>query len=154
MDGPIPISLWKNAMITVGLSRRIDWVLLALVAFDVFVATVALLFPSLWFRVVHGVPYDDPQGLLRRCGANWAAFAVIQLIALLRWKKAPHWLAVVAGVRLSDIFTDWTYLWFASNVTTVGVVGMFLASPTELFLGSWLLQAYTRVSGSRTGGQG
>jgi hypothetical protein len=140
-------------MTTASLTRRINWVLLALVAFDVFVAIVALLYPSLWFRVVHGVPYYDPQGLLRRCGANWAAFAVIQMIALLRWKKAPHWLAVVAGVRLSDMFTDWTYLWFSSNVTVVGAVGLFLASPTELVLGVWFLRAYARASGSWTGGQ-
>jgi hypothetical protein len=133
-------------MSTPKLARQIDWVLVALVLFDVFVSVVALFFPDFWYRVVHGVPYDDPQGLLRRCGANWAAFALIQTVALFRWKAAPYWLAVVAGVRLSDMFTDWTYLWFCSNVTTVGAIGMFLASPTELALGVWLLRAYARVS--------
>jgi hypothetical protein len=137
-------------MVELGIARRISWLLLILVAFDIFVASVALFFPDLWYRVVHGVPYDDPQGLLRRCGANWAAFAVIQIIAFVRWKKAPYWLAIVAGVRLSDMFTDWTYLWFCSNVTVVGAVGTFLASPIELALGVWLLQAYVRLSVGQT----
>jgi hypothetical protein len=136
-------------MITSTLARRIDCLLFALIAFDVFVAVVALFFPSLWYRVVHGVPYVDPQGLLRRCGANWGAFALIQIICFFRWRKAPYWLAVVAGVRLSDVFTDWTYLYFSSNLTTVGTVGLFLASPTELAIGVWLLWTYNRISASR-----
>jgi hypothetical protein len=48
------------------------------------------------------------------------------------------------------MFTDWTYLWFCSNVTTVGTVGMFLASPTELALGVWLLHVYVRLSAGQT----
>jgi hypothetical protein len=62
----------------------------------------------------------DPQALMQRMGGNWAAFAGLQAIAALRWKSSPRWLLIVAGVRLSDVFTDLTCVllcdsrtWFA-----------------------------------------
>ena len=42
----------------------------ALVVFDVTLTLWAGAFPSLWFRVFHGAPYDDPQGFLRRCASQ------------------------------------------------------------------------------------
>ena len=65
-----------------------------------------------------------PQGFLRRCGANWGAFLLLQVIALWRWQRDATWLAVIAGVRLSDIFTDWTYLATSETVTTMGAVSL------------------------------
>src|SRR5439155_464884 len=73
--------------------RRVRNVLAFLVLFDVVLTTWAGAFPQLWFRVFHGVRYDDPEGFLRRCAANWAAFALFQAIALARWKREPVWLA-------------------------------------------------------------
>ena len=52
------------------LSKRIPAILIALVSFDVTIAVIGFFFPELWFRVFHGVPYDDPQGFLPRCAAN------------------------------------------------------------------------------------
>lgn len=133
-------------MVTQQLIRKIDGVLFALLVFDVFVATIAFGWPDFWFQVIHGVPYNDPQGFLRRCGANWAAFALLQALALCRWKKASYWLVLVAGVRFSDVFTDWAYLWFASNVTLFGRVGLFLDAPANALLGWWMLRAYAQVN--------
>lgn len=127
------------------LHTRISRVLLALVAFDVVLTAWAFFAPELWFRLFHGAPYDDPQGFLRRCGANWAAFALFQAVALVRWRKAHHWIAVVAGIRLSDIFTDWTYLAFASDITAFGAVALGLASPMNMVAGWWLLRAYRQI---------
>ncbi len=129
--------------------RKIDATLAALLALDVVLTVWAFAFPGLWFAVFHGVPYDDPEGFLRRCGANWAAFALFQAIALARWRRAPDWLAVAAGLRLSDIFTDWTYLAFARDVTWFARVALATTSPANLVVGLYLLRRYRARSGGR-----
>src|SRR6266511_3681740 len=78
------------------LRLRTDLILLALVVLDVLLSGTTLLFPSLWFRLFHGAPYIDPQALLRRTGAVWVAFTLLQFLALVRWKKQPHWLVLIA----------------------------------------------------------
>ncbi|MBI3288954.1 MAG: hypothetical protein HYZ74_05500 [Elusimicrobia bacterium] len=125
--------------------RRIQRTLAGLVALDVVLTLWALLAPQLWFRIFHGAPYADPEGFLRRCGANWAAFALFQAVALARWRKNPTWLAVVAGIRLSDIFTDWTYLAFCAHITPFGYAALAAVSPLNMFLGWWLLRAHERL---------
>jgi hypothetical protein len=122
-------------------------VLGGLVVFDVILTSWAFFAPDLWFEVFHGVPYNDPEGFLRRCGANWAAFALFQAVAFLRWRQAPYWVAVVAGIRLSDIFTDWTYLAFSTHMTPLGTLGLALASPMNMITGAWLLYRYRRMQG-------
>jgi len=121
-------------------------VLGGLVIFDVILTLWVVLAPDLWFEVFHGVPYSDPEGFLRRCGANWAAFALFQAIAFLRWRQAPYWIAVVAGIRLSDIFTDWTYLAFAAHITPLGALGLALSSPMNMIAGAWLLHRYRAIA--------
>jgi hypothetical protein len=115
--------------------RRIRLALLALIALDVVLAGVAFFLPNVWFAIFHGTEYVDPQGLLRRCAANWAAFALFQAVAYAKWEKNSAWLAIVAGLRLSDIFTDWAYLAFAQNLTWFGWLALALAPPTNLFAG-------------------
>jgi hypothetical protein len=122
--------------------RKIDATLAALLALDVTLTVVAFFFPGLWFALFHGVPYADPEGFLRRCGANWAGFALFQAIALRRWRRAPWWLAVAAGLRLSDIFTDWTYLAFAHDLTWFGRISLAATSPMNLVVGLYLLRCY------------
>lgn len=124
--------------------KKTRGILVALILLDVAIAIVALFFPAFWFKVFHDAPYIDPQGFLRRCGANWLAFALIQAIALFRWEKRPYWLAVVAGVRFSDMFTDWAYLWFSSSITIFGRISLFIISPLNLLLGLYLLKAYKK----------
>ena len=82
---------------------------------------IAWLAPDLWFQLLHNVA---PAGLdiafLRRSAGQWAAFALAQGIALLRWRKTPIWLAIVAGVRFSDLFTDISYVLAVPSLTTLG----------------------------------
>ena len=118
----------------------------ALIVLDATISVVAFLFPAAWFKVFHNASYIDPQGFLRRCAANWLAFAVIQGLAFLKWKKEPYWLAVVAGVRFSDMFTDWTYLWFSSSITIFGRISLFVISPLNLLLGLYFLKAYKKYT--------
>lgn len=126
--------------------RALDRALSFLVLFDVTLTTAAFFFPDFWFAVFHGVPYEDPQGFLRRCGANWAAFALFQAIARARWKQAPYWLAVIAGVRLSDIFTDLVYYFFAEDTTWFADLTLPTMGLVNLALGLYFLRAYTRLS--------
>lgn len=121
-----------------------DILLILLIILDLTITFIAFFLPQAWFKIFHGSLYIDPQGFLRRCAANWLAFALIQLLALLKWRKKPYWLAVVAGVRLSDIFTDWAYLFFSSSITLFGRAGLFIISPLNLLLGLYFLNAYKK----------
>ncbi len=132
------------------LVRRIQIALIGLIGFDLVLSVWAWFFPGLWFTVFHGVPYDDPQGFLRRCAANWTAFLLFQIVAYFKWKKAPYWLVLVAGVRLSDIFTDWTYLLFCADITIHGGIMLFLASPMNMVFGAYLLYAYKKITDGRS----
>ena len=79
--------------------------------------------PDVWFRVFHGVvPAGLEIAFLRRSAGQWAAFALAQAITLWRWRKEPVWLAVAAGVRFSDLFTDISYVLSAPSLTTLGWV--------------------------------
>jgi hypothetical protein len=77
--------------------------------------------PEVWFRLFHAAaPTQLEIAFLRRTGGQWAAFALAQAIALWRWKKDPVWLAVVAGVRFSDLFTDLIYVLTVPSLTRLG----------------------------------
>ena len=79
--------------------------------------------PGLWFRVFHATaPAGLETSLLRRTGGQWAAFALAQAITLWRWRKNPVWLAVTAGVRFSDLFTDVLYVLSVPSLTSIGWV--------------------------------
>lgn len=116
--------------------------LLFLGLWDAALATVAIAFPGLWFRTFHGAPYVDPQGLLARTGAVWAAFALFHLVALWKWRDAPYLLAVVGGMRLSEVFADLTYLARAQSVTTGGTIGLLLATPSNVVFALFFLQGF------------
>ena len=128
--------------------RTFIYVLLAfLVILDLVLSVTCLLFPDTWFMTFHGVPYADrdPAGLLKRTGAVWVAFTVLQLIAFFRWEKAPWWLVLIAGVRLTELFSDWTYMYVAESVTTLGRLGLFIAPPGNLAFGWFLIWAYKKI---------
>src|SRR6266702_3424092 len=83
----------------------------AALAEDTILFVLAWTAPDLWFRIFHdAAPAGLEVTLLRRSAGQWAAFALAQAIALWCWRKKPEWLAVVAGVRFSDLFTDLSYV--------------------------------------------
>ena len=88
---------------------------------DATIFALSWLAPELWFRVFH---HQEPAGLdvalLRRAGGQWLAFALVQAIALWRWRSRPAWLLVVAGARASDLFTDLSYVISAPSLSTAG----------------------------------
>jgi hypothetical protein len=134
-----------NPALYIGLKHRLNWLLTFLVIYDVMLSATCLIRPDLWYQFIHGTEYVDPQGLLLRTGAVWAAFSLFQLIARLKWEVSPYWLAVIAGIRLTEVFSDWTYLYVAHDLTSFGWFGLFINPPMNLFLGWYLIRSYRRV---------
>lgn len=124
-----------------------------LILLDLFLSSIAIGFPERWSESMHGLPYVDPAGLLRRTGALWVAFTLLQTIALFRWQKQPYWLALVAGVRFTELFSDWVTLLAAKQVTVLGTAGLLIAPPSNLLFGLILISTYKRLrSGPLPGG--
>lgn len=128
--------------------NTIRGLLIFLVVLDTVLSTLTICFPEMWFRIFHGVAYVDPQGLLRRTGALWVAFTLLQATAFFKWERQPYWLVLVAGVRLTELFSDWTYLYFASNITTYGRIGLLIAPPGNLLFGWYLIRSYLKAVGN------
>jgi len=95
---------------------------------------------------MHGVPFQDSLGMVRRQGGVWAAFFLFQVIALFRWPKQTFWLVVVTGIRWTEIFSDWIYLGFADHLTGFGKAGLFVSPPVNLLAGWYLLRTYLKVT--------
>ena len=130
--------------------RTFMYIFLAfLVILDVVLSATCLLYPEKWFQIFHNAPYIDPQGLLKRTGAVWVAFSLLQLIAFFRWEKSPWWLVLIAGVRLTELFSDWTYMYVAQSMTTWGKIGLFIAPPGNLVFGLFLIWAYLKIIRSK-----
>jgi len=130
--------------------RTFIYILMAfLVILDLVLSTTCLFFPERWFAIFHNAPYIDPQALLKRTGAVWVAFTLLQAIAFIRWEKAPWWLVLIAGVRLTELFSDWTYMCLAGSMTTLGKAGLFIAPPGNLAFGIFLIWAYKKVMKAR-----
>ena len=124
---------------------QVNLFLVALILLDVFLSTVAIGFPERWSETFHGLPYDDPAGLLRRTGAVWVAFTLLQAIALFRWQKQPYWLVLIAGVRFTELFSDWMTIFAAKQMTTLGTVGLLISPPGNLLFGLILISTYKRL---------
>jgi hypothetical protein len=124
----------------------INLLLLLLIILDVVLSILALLLPHTWFKIFHSQPYIDPQGLLRRTGAVWLAFTLLQCIAYMRWQEQPYWLVVIAGVRLTELFSDWTYLYFSQTITKVGRISLWIAPPANLVMGWLFIQSFLTLT--------
>lgn len=124
---------------------QVNVFLVGLILLDIFLSAIALGFPERWSQAMHGLPYQDPAGLLRRTGAVWAAFALLQTIALFRWQNQPYWLALIAGVRFTELFSDWVTILAAKQMTTLGTVGLLISPPGNLLFGWILISTYQRL---------
>jgi len=92
-------------------------------AFDLTITILAWTSPQIWFGFFHeGTPQGLEIALLRRAAGQWAAFALVQALALALWKRDPIWLVIVAGARFSDVFTDLSYLIASPALTPCGVL--------------------------------
>ena len=88
---------------------------------DVTIFALSWISPQTWFHLFHNNTGGALEiALLRRSGGQWLAFALGQALTLYLWKRRPEWLALAAGIRLSDLFTDISYLMAAPSLTTFG----------------------------------
>jgi len=107
--------------------------------------------PGTWFRVFHGsIPAGLETALLRRSAGQWAAFALAQALTLWRWKRNPVWLPVCAGVRLSDLFTDVSYVLAVPALTNAGWI--LLLPPPFLNLAGVVIMLLGYRQASRAAG--
>ncbi|MCW3474174.1 hypothetical protein [Limobrevibacterium gyesilva] len=120
----------------------------AALAEDTLLFVLAWVIPDLWFRLLHeSAPAGLEVALLRRSAGQWAAFALAQAIALWRWRKQPEWLAVVAGVRFSDLFTDVSYILAVPALTRLGWI-LLLPPPLLNLVGVVImLRGYRQARG-------
>jgi hypothetical protein len=104
------------------------------IALDITLFVMTWASPGSWFRIFHGADVGDPYAilLLRRAGGHWLAFAVFQVLVLLRKDRDPAWLAVAAGLRWSDVFTDVSYVVGSGDLNAIGLVSLI---PPALFNG-------------------
>jgi hypothetical protein len=106
--------------------------------------------PDFWFRIFHGAaPLGLDVAFLRRSAGQWAAFALAQCITLWRYKKQPVWLAVEAGVRFSDLFTDISYIIATLPALTTLGWALLLPPPLLNLLGVVImLRGYKQTQGN------
>jgi hypothetical protein len=108
--------------------------------------------PDLWFHLFHHAgPLGFDVALLRRAGGQWAAFALVQAIALLRWRTQPLWLVIVAGARSSDLFTDLSYIAAVPSLTPFGWVALLPPAFLNLAFAVTMMVAWRQL---RKAGEG
>jgi hypothetical protein len=109
---------WPSDRVVVALTLAYLWGGLGL---DLVIAVLAWTDPQQWFSFFHGSTGQGLEiALLRRAAGQWAAFAVAQALALLFFRRYPVWLAIMAGIRLSDTLTDLFYMLSAQPLTPHG----------------------------------
>ncbi len=136
-----------NASDTTPIRRTVvSALLLGFAAWDLVLFALAVIFPDQWFLRIHGVPRVDPQALLARTGLVWLAFSVFHLVAFFRWKQQPHWLVIVGGMRLAELFADLGYLLLAQDATPMGRMALSLAAPTNVFFAMLFIQTYLEIA--------
>jgi hypothetical protein len=110
---------------------------------------MAWLAPDIWFQLFHNAaPASLDVAFLRRSAGQWAAFTLAQGIALWRWQRQPIWLAIVAGVRFSDLFTDISYILAVPTLTTLGWLALLPPPFLNLFGVVIMLRGYRQAKAS------
>ena len=105
--------------------------------------------PDIWFHLFHNTePASLDVAFLRRSAGQWAAFTLAQGIALWHWQRQPIWLAIVAGVRFSDLFTDISYILAVPTLTMLGWIALVPPPFLNLFGVAIMLRGYRQASAS------
>jgi hypothetical protein len=112
-------------------------VVLSLVDFGL--AGWVFFFPGSFLRFFYETEYEDSSGLLFRTGCFWFTFGVIQGFAVIFWTKTPAFLAIVAGVRFTELIADWVYVTGPNVFTPRGRFSYFLSVPYTVTFGCLVL---------------
>jgi hypothetical protein len=117
---------------------------------DTLIFVMTWIWPDFWFIVFHNAAAAGSElPLLRRTGGHWFALALVQAITLWRWRREPVWLAVTAGARFSDLFTDASYLIASPSLTPAGWILFPLLPLLNLAGVVVMLHGYRLATGTR-----
>jgi hypothetical protein len=86
---------------------------------------------------------------LRRAAGQWLAFAIAQAVTIFIWKRHPVWLAIMAGVRFSDLFTDISYIVSAPSLTSFGWMCLLPPPVLNLIVIVLVLWGYRQIVGPK-----
>ena len=126
--------------------KAVNALLVFLVLLDLILSSICLLAPAFWAQLMHGTDFTDSLGLIRRLGGVWLGFFVFQLIALLVWRNNTWWLVLVAGIRLTESFSDWIYWYFSNQHTWFGNFGLLIAPPGNWIFGIILIKVFLSIN--------
>jgi len=129
--------------------RYVNALLIFLVVLDITLFSFCLFAPHYWFLIFHHADYVDPQALLKRTGGVWIGFTLMQAYALLKWKEQPHLLVMIAGVRLTEMVSDWIYLASAASHTWFASLGLTIAPIANIIFAWYFLRCYESIMASR-----
>ena len=103
-----------------------------MIAFDLALATGALLAPDATLRVLgHDAPSDDARELFRRCAPIWFTFAAGHAVAAVRGDREDWW--ALAWLRATEIGTDALWASRSPAFTRPGArAGLWLAGAANL----------------------
>jgi len=119
---------------------------------DTLLFLMAWFAPELWFTVFHhSAPVGLEVALLRRSAGQWLAFAVAQAITLRFWRTKPVWLAITAGVRFSDLFTDTSYILAVPSLSRLGWICLLPPPVLNLIVIGLLMLGYRELVVGRGG---
>ena len=120
--------------------------LIALIVFDLVVAVGAFLFPR---ALVPHPARRRARGSGRAAAAHRGDLGGVhgscRCWRCPRWRAAPHWLVLVCGIRLSELFADWTWLAFAEQVTPFGTAALIFTLPANLLICRFLFATYRQA---------
>jgi hypothetical protein len=126
-------------------------ILFLLTVVDGFLAVWIGFFPDHFTRTLHGSADSNSRVLARRTAGFWAAFTLVQALALIAWARVPALLLVVAGVRFTECLADWILLQ-NRELTVIGRIGYFVSVPYTVGFGLFLsVYAVTRTDLGLTG---
>jgi hypothetical protein len=131
-------------------ARTIETLLVIAIIADLGLAIAAVVTPGTWFGMMHHDVSTDTlhNALLDRASGAWAMLAIVQIAALIGWKRWAPWLLIVAGARLSDVLPDLFYL-IGSPARTVSTWGLIGAPIINLAFAWFLVTAWRLNSPSR-----
>lgn len=125
----------------------INFLLGFLCLLDVFLSFICVFSQGLWWnRLFYQIVPSQPTSLLYRMGAVWFAFVLIQGYAWRHWQKKPYWLTITAGVRLTEMFSDWIYLATTDNLTWFGHFGFVISPPMNVLFAWILINSYLKLN--------
>ena len=133
-EGGGPAGMVGDLAASVHPGNWVTWLLAVLTVWDLALGLFVIAAPTTWTTMIHGEPLPEPLGLLARTGASWLAFALVQGLATVRWRREAFWLAIVAGLRAGELIADGVYLVAASSIAPMGAAGLLVSAVGNVVL--------------------